>query len=116
MTTDLAPTLDDVHLDLPDRREGKVRVSYRLSDTQRLFVTTDRLSAFDRIIATVPSKGQVLNQLSAWWFEQTASIVANHLVSVPDPNIMVGRTATPLPVEVVVRGYITGVTSTSLWQ
>lgn len=112
----MLPTLDDVHLDLPDRRAGKVRVSYRLSDTERLFVTTDRLSAFDRIITSVPSKGQVLNQLSAWWFEQTRPIIANHLVSVPDPNLTVGRTAEPLPVEVVVRGYITGVTSTSLWQ
>jgi phosphoribosylaminoimidazole-succinocarboxamide synthase len=110
------PTLDDVQLDLPDRRAGKVRVSYRFSDSERLFVTTDRLSAFDRIIASVPSKGQVLNQLSAWWFEQTRAIVPNHLVSVPDPNVTVGRTATPLPVEVVVRGHITGVTSTSLWQ
>ena len=109
-------TLDDVQLDLPDRRAGKVRVSYRLSPTSRLFVTTDRLSAFDRIIASVPHKGQVLNQLSAWWFQQTRSIVANHVVSVPDPNLTVGRTAVPLPVEVVVRGYITGVTSTSLWQ
>jgi phosphoribosylaminoimidazole-succinocarboxamide synthase len=112
----MQPTLDDVQLDLPDRRAGKVRVSYRLSADTRVFITTDRLSAFDRIIATVPSKGQVLNQLSAWWFEQTRSIVSNHLVSVPDPNLTVGRTAVPLPVEVVVRGHITGVTSTSLWQ
>jgi phosphoribosylaminoimidazole-succinocarboxamide synthase len=113
---DRSMTLDDVELDLPDRRAGKVRVSYRLSDTERLFVTTDRLSAFDRIITTIPSKGQVLNQLSAWWFEQTRAIVANHLVAIPDPNLTIGRTAIPLPVEVVVRGYITGVTSTSLWQ
>jgi phosphoribosylaminoimidazole-succinocarboxamide synthase len=80
-----------------------------------LFVTTDRLSAFDRIIAGVPYKGQVLNQLSAWWFEETADIVANHVVDVPDPNVLIARSATPLPVEVVVRGYITGVTDTSLW-
>lgn len=112
----MEPTLDDVQLNLPDRRAGKVRVSYRLSDQHRLFVTTDRLSAFDRIITTIPSKGQVLNQLSAWWFEQTRSIVANHLIAVPDPNLTIGRTALPLPVEVVVRGHITGVTSTSLWQ
>lgn len=109
-------TLDDIELPLPDRRAGKVRVSYRLSGTERLFVTTDRLSAFDRIIASVPHKGQVLNQLAAWWFEQTRDIVANHLLEVPDPNVTVGRAAHPLPVEVVVRGYITGVTSTSLWQ
>ena len=113
----LAPrTLDDIDLPLPDRRVGKVRVSYQLSPTERLFVTTDRLSAFDRIITTVPHKGQVLNQLAAWWFEQTRSVVANHLLVVPDPNVTIGRAARPLPVEVVVRGHITGVTSTSLWR
>ena len=108
-------TLDDVRLALADRREGKVRVSYEWSPTQRLFITTDRLSAFDRVIATVPHKGQVLNQLAGWWFERTRSVVANHLVSMPDPNLTIGRTAVPLPVEVVVRGHITGVTSTALW-
>jgi phosphoribosylaminoimidazole-succinocarboxamide synthase len=110
----------DIDLPLPDRRDGKVRVSYALPDDdgegRRLFVTTDRLSAFDRIIAGVPYKGQVLNQLAAWWFAETADIVPNHVVAVPDPNVLVARAATPLPVEVIVRGYITGVTSTSLWQ
>lgn len=117
-----APFLD-VDLPLSDRREGKVRVSYRLdgpgagdTDGRRLFVTTDRLSAFDRIIAGIPYKGQVLNQLAAWWFDRTAGIVANHVVAVPDPNVLVARDAQPLPVEVVVRGAITGVTGTSLWQ
>ena len=81
-----------------------------------MFVTTDRLSAFDRVIAGVPFKGQVLNQLSGWWFERTGDIVANHVVDLPDPNVLVARDAQPLPVEVVVRGYITGVTSTSLWR
>ncbi|MEO7399101.1 MAG: phosphoribosylaminoimidazolesuccinocarboxamide synthase [Ilumatobacteraceae bacterium] len=106
----------DVHLDLPDRRVGKVRVSYRLPDDERLFVTTDRLSAFDRVVAAVPYKGQVLNELAAWWFANTADIVANHVRGVPDPNVTIGVSATPLPVEVIVRGYITGVTSTSLWK
>ncbi len=115
----------DIDLALPDRRDGKVRVSYELpasddpsddDEGRRLFVTTDRLSAFDRIIAGVPWKGQVLNQLAAWWFAETADIVPNHVLSVPDPNVLVARAATPLPVEVIVRGYITGVTSTSLWQ
>lgn len=105
-----------VDLALPDRRDGKVRVSYQLDNDNRLFVTTDRLSAFDRVIAGVPYKGQVLNELAAWWFAQTTDIVPNHVVSVPDPNVLIARNATPLPVEVVVRGYITGVTSTSLWQ
>ena len=112
----------DVDLDLPDRRAGKVRASYAFGtdpdtgEQRRLFVTTDRLSAFDRIIAGVPFKGQVLNQLAAWWFAQTADIVPNHVVSVPDPNLLVAREAAPLPVEVIVRGYITGVTTTSLWR
>lgn len=108
--------LTDISLDLPHRREGKVRISYDLVDGQRLFITTDRLSAFDQLVATVPYKGQVLNQLSMWWFENTRDIIANHAVSLPDPNVLIAREATPLPVEVIVRGYITGVTSTSLWK
>lgn len=103
-------------LDLPDRRDGKVRASYRLSGDRRLFVTTDRLSAFDRVVAGVPYKGQVLNELAAWWFETTRDIVANHAISMPDPNALIGIEANPLPVEVIVRGRITGVTSTSLWR
>jgi phosphoribosylaminoimidazole-succinocarboxamide synthase len=105
----------DVDLPLTDRRAGKVRVSYALPDRRRLFVTTDRLSAFDRIIAGVPYKGQVLNQLSWWWFEHTRDIVANHALSTPDPNVLIATEATPLTVEVIVRGYITGVTDTALW-
>jgi phosphoribosylaminoimidazole-succinocarboxamide synthase len=120
-----AATLPFVDVDLPlaDRRDGKVRVSYRLppagddgSESRRLFVTTDRLSAFDRVITGVPYKGQVLNQLAAWWFARTASIIANHVVAVPDPNVTIARETAPLPVEVVVRAAITGVTSTSLWR
>lgn len=106
----------DIDLPLTDRRDGKVRVSYRLANSNRLFVTTDRLSAFDRVIAGVPLKGQVLNQLAAWWFAETADIVQNHVVSLPDPNVLVARAASPLPVEVIVRGHITGVTTTSLWR
>ncbi len=105
----------DIDLPLPDRRDGKVRVSFALDGGRRLFVTTDRLSAFDRILAGVPYKGQVLNQLAAFWFAATADIVPNHVIALPDPNVLVARTVTPLPVEVVVRGRITGVTSTSLW-
>ena len=114
MTASPAP-LTGIELDLPDRRVGKVRVSYAWGSEARLFVTPDRLSAFDQIIAGVPWKGQVLNQLAAWWFEQTADIVTNHVVSVPAPNVTIGRAAHPLPVEVVVRGHITGVTDTALW-
>ncbi len=106
----------ECELALADRREGKVRVSYALADGRRLFVTTDRLSAFDRVLAGVPYKGQALNQLAAWWFRNTADIVANHFVGTPDPNATVALAAQTLPVEVVVRGHITGVTSTSLWR
>jgi phosphoribosylaminoimidazole-succinocarboxamide synthase len=78
-------------------------------------VTTDRLSAFDRILTAVPYKGQVLNQLSAFWFAQTEDIVANHVIDVPDPNVTVAYECEPFEVEVVVRGYISGVTQTALW-
>ena len=102
-------------LDLPGERvQGKVRDLYLL-DGLRMLVSTDRFSAFDRVLGAIPYRGQVLNELSAWWFEQTVDIVANHLVEVVDPNVCLGREAQALPVEVVVRGYITGVTSTALW-
>lgn len=93
---------------------GKVRDIYAY-DGEYILITTDRVSAFDRVLGAIPFKGQVLNQLSAWWFDQTADIVANHVVAVPDPNVTIARSAETLPVEVIVRGYITGVTSTSLW-
>lgn len=112
----LPPPCLDVELDLPDRVAGKVRVSYAFDTDRRLFVTTDRLSGFDRVLGGVPYKGQVLNELAAFWFDQTGDIIANHVVSVPDPNVLVAVAARPLPVEVVVRGSITGVTDTSLWQ
>jgi phosphoribosylaminoimidazole-succinocarboxamide synthase len=76
---------------------------------------TDRISAFDRVLGTLPYKGQVLNGLAAWWFEETKGVVPNHVLDVPDPNVMVGIECAPLPVEMVVRSYITGVTSTSIW-
>jgi phosphoribosylaminoimidazole-succinocarboxamide synthase len=108
--------LADLDLPLPGRRDGKVRISWDLPDRQRLFVTTDRLSAFDRILGCVPGKGQVLNELAAWWFGELDDIVANHVVAVPDPNVLIAREVSPLPVEVIVRDAITGVTTTSLWQ
>jgi phosphoribosylaminoimidazole-succinocarboxamide synthase len=104
-------------VDLPGlgpRVEGKVRDIYVVGD-ERVLITTDRVSAFDRVLGAVPFKGQVLNQLSAWWFAQTRDIVGNHVISVPDPNVTLAREAEALPVEVIVRGYVTGVTSTSLW-
>lgn len=96
------------------KTSGKVRDTYRFDD-KLILITTDRLSAFDRILGLVPYKGQVLNQLAAFWFEQTRDIVANHIIAVPDPNVTVGIRCRPLPVEVVVRGYISGVTKTALW-
>jgi phosphoribosylaminoimidazole-succinocarboxamide synthase len=115
MRTSLFEPFTEIDLDLPDRRDGKVRTSWAIGDDQRLIVTTDRLSAFDRVLAGVPYKGQVLNELAAWWFDRTADLVPNHVVSVPDPNALVARSAVPLPVEVVVRSHITGVTDTSIW-
>ena len=96
------------------RHEGKVRDSYVDGDV-RTIVTTDRLSAFDRYVGTIPFKGQILNAIANYWFEATADIVSNHLLAVPDPNVWRVRECTPIPLEFVVRGYITGVTRTSLW-
>ncbi len=106
--------LGDTNLPLPSKMMGKVRDGYKLP-AGRLLVTTDRLSAFDRILAKVPYKGQVLNQLAAWWFERTADIIPNHMQAMPDPNASVVIDVEPYPVEVIVRGYISGVTSTALW-
>jgi len=102
-------------LPLTGKASGKVRDWYDLPDSQRLIITTDRLSAFDRILACVPYKGQVLNQLTNWWFDQMGDIIPNHKVSVPDQNAVVAAVAEPFLVEVIVRGYITGVTTTALW-
>jgi len=107
--------LGETHLPLQGRETGKVRDWYWLDGGRKLFVTTDRLSAFDRVLACVPYKGQVLNQLSAWWFDATRDLIDNAMISIPDPNTVVMRTVKRFPVEVVVRGYITGVTTTALW-
>ncbi|MGD0807375.1 MAG: phosphoribosylaminoimidazolesuccinocarboxamide synthase [Anaerolineales bacterium] len=107
--------LDKTHLPLPDRHEGKVRDWYSLDGARKLFVTTDRLSAFDRVLARIPYKGQVLNQLSAFWFDATRDLIDNQMIAIPDPNTIVAHTVKRFPVEVVVRGYITGVTTTALW-
>lgn len=108
----LGHTLAETHLDaLGERYRGKVRDVYHQRD--RLFlVATDRLSAFDRVLTTIPFKGEVLNRLAQFWFEKTAEVVKNHVLDVPDPNVTVARATTPFAVEVVVRGYLTG----SLWR
>jgi len=99
---------------LGTRHKGKVRDIY-VKDSRRYLIATDRFSAFDRVLGAIPHRGQVLNQLAAWWFENTRDVVANHLVSTPDANVSICREADTLPVEVIVRGYITGVTPTALW-
>jgi phosphoribosylaminoimidazole-succinocarboxamide synthase len=99
---------------LGTKKTGKVRDIYDMGDTLAL-ISTDRHSSFDRIIAHIPHKGQVLNQISAWWFEQTKDIVPNQVVAVPDPNVTIARKYKTVAVEAVMRGYNTGVTDTSIW-
>lgn len=101
--------------ELGERYEGKVRDNYT-KDGKRILVVTDRLSAFDRVICLIPFKGQVLNQMAEFWFTQTKDICDNHVIEFPDPNVVVGKQCTPLAVEMVVRGYLTGTTSTSVWS
>ena len=107
------PCLQSTNLPWP-KYSGKVRDIYDLG-TELLLVSTDRLTAFDRPLALIPHKGQVLNQLSAWWFKETEAIIANHYLDLPAPEIMRVKKCKPLPIEMVVRGYITGSTNTSLW-
>ncbi len=99
---------------LGEKKVGKVRDVHIMPD-KIILISTDRHSSFDRIIAHVPFKGEVLNLISAFWFENTKDIVKNHVISVPDPSVLIAKKCTPLPIEAIVRGYITGVTSTSLW-
>jgi phosphoribosylaminoimidazole-succinocarboxamide synthase len=99
---------------LGTRRQGKVRDIYTQPD-KIILVSTDRYSAFDRNLALIPFKGQVLTQTSKFWFDQTKDIIQNHLISSPDPNVVVVKKCSVIPIEMVVRGYITGVTGTSLW-
>ncbi len=111
----LQQPLRETNLDDASLERGKVRDSYA-GRARRLIVTTDRASAFDRLVGTVPLKGQVLSQLSFWWFEHLEKIVPHHAVKLWHPNIMECKRCKPLPVEFVVRGYLTGVTSTSIWK
>ena len=91
---------------------GKVRDNYTNKNNLRYIVATDRLSAFDRVITSIPFKGELLNQISTFWFEKTKNIAPNHIVDVPDPNIAVVRQCETLPIEMVVRAYVTG----SAWR
>ena len=109
---ELNNTLNETNFNLPGKYIGKVRDNYKLPDGKRLIVTSDRISCFDKIVGTVPFKGQVLNQIAAYWFEHTKHIVKNHVIDIPDANILIGAECRPFPVEVIVRGYITG----SIWR
>lgn len=111
---ELANCLVETALPFGRPARGKVRDRYDLGD-RLLLVATDRQSAFDRVVAAIPFKGQVLNLTSAWWFERTRHIVPNHVLAVPDPNVTLARKCEVFPIEFVVRGYITGTTDTSLW-
>src|SRR3989338_6867791 len=111
--------IDDVLVEtnftnLGKKKIGKVRDIYVAKNTVTL-ISTDRHSSFDRNIAFIPFKGEVLNQISLFWFDKTKDIIQNHVLSTPAPNVLVARICKPLPIECVVRGYITGVTGTSLW-
>ena len=111
---ELNNTLTETNLESGNKRTGKVRDQYDLGD-KIILITTDRQSAFDRVLASIPFKGQVLNLTSAWWFEKTKEIIANQVINIPDPNLTLAKKCDVFPIEFVVRGYITGSTSTSLW-
>lgn len=112
----LAGVLTDGHFpEMPNFQRGKVRDSYDLPDGRRVMIATDRQSAFDQVLAAVPFKGQVLTQTARFWFDQTADICANHVIAYPDPNVVVAKRLDILPIEMVVRDYLTGSTDTSIW-
>jgi len=116
----LAAHLDDVLQDatipeLPNHYRGKVRDNYDLPDGRRIIIATDRLSAFDRIITAIPFKGQVLTQIARFWFDATREVCPNHVIEYPDPNVLVCCRLAIMPVEIVVRDYLTGTTGTSIW-
>jgi phosphoribosylaminoimidazole-succinocarboxamide synthase len=108
--------LTEAHFpELPNYYRGKVRENYDLSDGRRILISTDRQSAFDQVLAAVPFKGQVLTETARFWFEATKDICPNHVLDYPDPNVVVGRRLNMLPVEMVVRDYLTGSTDTAIW-
>ncbi|PID70495.1 phosphoribosylaminoimidazolesuccinocarboxamide synthase [bacterium DOLZORAL124_38_8] len=113
--TALAHTIDTINWDGAPKINGKVRESFSLSNNKRALVVTDRISAFDFVLGTVPFKGQVLNKIAAWWFNKIDGIVPHHLLSVPHGNVSIVKNVTVLPVEIIVRGYLTGTTKTSSW-
>jgi phosphoribosylaminoimidazole-succinocarboxamide synthase len=118
-TTELAPYVANILRDatiaeLPNHYRGKVRDNYDLGDGRRIIIATDRLSAFDKIITAIPLKGQVLTQIARFWFEATRDICPNHVIDYPDPNVLLCRRLDIMKVEIVVRDYLAGTTSTSI--
>lgn len=111
----MLPILSDATIpELPNHYRGKVRDNYDLPDGSRIIIATDRISAFDIILACIPLKGAVLTQTAKFWFEATADICPNHVIAYPDPNVVVGTRLDILPVEIVVRDYLAGTTGTSI--
>src|SRR5688572_10848255 len=111
--------IDDVLVEtnfpeLGEKKVGKVRDVY-IAENHITLISTDRHTSFDRKIAEIPFKGEILNQISLFWFENTKDIIQNHVISTPDPNVVVVKKCNVIPIEMVVRGYITGTTNTSLW-
>jgi len=108
--------LTEAHFpELPNHYRGKVRENYDLPDGRRILISTDRQSAFDQVLAAVPFKGQVLTETARFWFEATKDICPNHVLDYPDPNVVIGKRLSMLPVEMVVRDYLTGSTDTAIW-
>ena len=105
----LDKTLNETNFSISNSKfyRGKVRDNYILDD-KRIIIATDRLSSFDRVITTIPVKGELLNQVSSFWFEKTKDIVKNHIIEIPDPNISVTHQCETIPIEMIVRSYITG--------
>ena len=120
MNIDLTRVLDHARIDeLPNPYFGKVRDCYDLPPTadqpaRRILISSDRISAFDQILTAIPYKGQVLTQMARYWFDHTADICPNHVLDYPDANVVIGKKVDILPVEIVVRGYLAGSTSTSI--
>jgi phosphoribosylaminoimidazole-succinocarboxamide synthase len=111
----LPKTLKTVSLNnAGEKLQGKVRDFY-IKKTHRIIITTDRQSAFDVVLGTIPYKGAVLNLLAAFWFAKTKKVIPNHVIAIPDPNVTIAKNLTPIPIEMIVRGYMSGVTKTSIW-
>src|SRR5438552_13525641 len=120
LAAQLSKTLDSTDLSklahVTSSYFGKVRDNFSTDDGRRVIVVSDRISAFDVVLGTIPFKGQVLNQLAAYWFVVSNDVAPSHFLDCPDPNVTRALDCVPIPVEMVMRGYLTGVTSTSIWR